>query len=134
MLCGPEEPDAAQQHQSSTPAEPQDATWGFATEAYEGDEWEGKDLVLGAIDRSSIDPDAYYLKEPKKALVLWVENRGEDPIVPMFTDPEDEEGLVTCRIELPIETGSGKLVAIGQGATRKKVLAASRIGLKLGGA
>jgi pSer/pThr/pTyr-binding forkhead associated (FHA) protein len=102
-----------------TPAN-EEITWGFGQDAFVGDEWVGKDLVLGLVDRSTIDPNEYYLKDPKKALELWFSNRGEDLEIKVQEDDDKNSVSYISRIELPIETGSGQLVAIGTGTSKKK--------------
>lgn len=97
-----------------------EVSWGFGEEAYEGDEWVGKDLVLGSIDRSTIDPLSFYLKDPRKVLTDWMKARGEDLIFSTQEEDDSEETNYLSRIELPIETGSGQLIAIGSGTSKKK--------------
>ncbi|KAI8904741.1 SMAD/FHA domain-containing protein [Gorgonomyces haynaldii] len=90
--------------------------WGFKEDAFDGDEWEGLDIEFGPIDRSEIPEDASYLQDPKKQLKQWIQNRGEE-YEPQFVE---KDGDCICRIELPVKTERGKLMAIGHGQNKKK--------------
>jgi pSer/pThr/pTyr-binding forkhead associated (FHA) protein len=92
-------------------------SWGFRQDAYVGDEWEGKDLQLGAIDRSTIPNDAFYLKDPRSVLKSWLEGRGEE--LAIRTSHEDDDQVIS-KIILPVTTIKGDLIAIGFGRNKKK--------------
>ncbi|KAL2917345.1 hypothetical protein HK105_203009 [Polyrhizophydium stewartii] len=101
------------------PPEDTGVTWGFAEDAYEGDEFAGKDIDMSAIDIASIDPNAFYFADPRKALRVWFESRGDEMA---FQYEEEGPGAMrtyTARIELPVETGMGTLSATGR-AGRKR--------------
>jgi pSer/pThr/pTyr-binding forkhead associated (FHA) protein len=101
VLQGPEE---AQPVVNAAPkAQPDEISWGMGgQDAFEGDEWAGKDLVLGMVDRSTIEEDAYYLKDPRKALTLWLENKGAELEIAIQEDEDAEASTFTARIELPV--------------------------------
>lgn len=79
-------------------------TWGFKEDAREDDDvdMEGE----GEEDPSRLlDEDAYYYKDPKKALKTWCEQRGFDMVFKF-----EEEGLGSSKcfvasIELEIDGG-----------------------------
>ena len=101
VLQGPQE---AQPVVKAAPkAQPDEISWGMGgQDAFEGDEWAGKDLVLGMVDRSTIEEDAFYLKEPRKALTLWLENKGAELEIAIQEDEDAEASTFTARIELPV--------------------------------
>lgn len=119
VLQGPQE-ESQEIQASETGHVDDEVTWGFGQDAFEGDEWEGKDLVLGAVDRTSINSDAFYMKEPKKILTTWLESRGTELEIKLIINDENDNSSFIARISLPIETGSGQLVAMGHGETKKK--------------
>lgn len=68
--------------------------------------------------RRAVDPDAYYHKDPKKALRNYLESKGY-----AYEFEVEEEGPghareYTARIRLPIETAMGPVY--GQATTGKK--------------
>ncbi|KAJ1334496.1 hypothetical protein BSLG_007651 [Batrachochytrium salamandrivorans] len=70
-------------------------TWGFAEDAYEGDEFAGQDIDMSSIDRSTIDPNAFYYSDPRKALRVWKRSAETDAALEACAKL-DKHGLLSC--------------------------------------
>lgn len=115
ILHGPERTEARNNRD-----ETQGISWGLKRDAYAGDEWTGKDLQIGAVDRSTIPSDAPYLSDPKQALTVWLRKENEKMNIKFSEDDDGDKISYIARIELPIETGQGPLLAIGFGSKKGK--------------
>ena len=82
------------------------------------DEDDMDDAVMDGSVRRTVDPDAYYRKDPKKALRHFMESKGYNC---EFETEESGPGHAreyTARIRLPIETTMGPIY--GEATTAKK--------------
>ncbi|KAL1916832.1 uncharacterized protein VTP21DRAFT_5536 [Calcarisporiella thermophila] len=83
-------------------------TWGMQEDAVEEPDF-------GELPEDmKVDENAYYHKDPKKALKHWLENRGYDL---EFEYEEEKQGVsrtYTARIQLPTEDHYGPIIATGQ--------------------
>ncbi|KAI8928068.1 hypothetical protein BC831DRAFT_450285 [Entophlyctis helioformis] len=110
---------AAASDSASEPQPSEEVTWGFREDAYDGDEFAGRDVDISKVDRASIDADAYYYADPRKALRVWFEARGYDM---EFQTEEEGHGVTRgfmARIELPVDTGMGTVYAVGHSSRKK---------------
>ncbi|KAG0330002.1 Kanadaptin, partial [Podila humilis] len=71
------------------------------------------DMMVDSGIRRTVDPDAYYHKDPKKALRHYLESKGYAYEFEMEESGPGHEREYTARIRLPIETSMGALYGIG---------------------
>ncbi|KAJ3314592.1 Kanadaptin [Boothiomyces sp. JEL0838] len=97
-----------------------EVSWGFKEDAYEGDEWGANSIHLEPIDRSLIDDNAYYYKDPKKSLKVFLDNNDAEMEI-TFTEDDDDEEPLKYIAKLEITGLQGPFEASGRG--KKKVSA-----------
>ncbi|CAI2174642.1 15706_t:CDS:10 [Funneliformis geosporum] len=122
ILLGPEEPqpELPEPKRISKPLsksiEESGVNWGFAEDA----EDEGEMNVSAAKESWKRDEDAYYYKDPKKALRNWLENRGYDLDFENEQEGPGHSRTFTARIRLPdVEDAYGPVYGTGSGSKRK---------------
>ncbi|GES86813.1 kanadaptin [Rhizophagus clarus] len=123
VLLGPEEsqpepPESIQISKSiSKPVEGNSSvTWGFAEDA----EDESEMNVTATKELWKLDENAYYYKDPKKALRNWLENRGYDMEFECEQEGPGHSRIFTARIRLPdVEDAYGPVYGLGNGSKRK---------------
>ncbi|KAJ3238032.1 Kanadaptin [Chytriomyces hyalinus] len=104
-------------------------SWGFAEDASNDDH---EDQGTGSIDyddedlaefaTSAVDEDAYYFKDPKKALRTWVESRGGATGELQFDFDEEGHGfskIFVATISLDLD-GGHVLKGVGRGSRKKE--------------
>ncbi|KAJ3324311.1 Kanadaptin [Boothiomyces sp. JEL0866] len=115
IFHGPEQ--EIQQHPAKI-AKPKEekieVTWGFKDDAYEGDEWGANSIHLEPIDRSLIDDNAYYYKDPKKSLKVFLDNNDAEMEITYIEDEEDDEPMKYIA-KLEITGLQGPFEASGRG-------------------
>ncbi|CAG8492183.1 2259_t:CDS:10 [Dentiscutata heterogama] len=118
VLLGPEE-EQTQQTIKPPPKptlETTGVTWGFAEDADD----EGEPLVAVAKESWKRDENAYYYKDPKKALRNWLENRGYDMEFESEQEGPGHARTFTSRIQLPdVEDAYGPVYGIGTGSKKR---------------
>ncbi|CAG8526260.1 22205_t:CDS:10 [Racocetra persica] len=120
VLLGPEEPQTQQtikpKPQSKPAPETTGVTWGFSEDA----EDENELLVAVAKESWKRDENAYYYKDPKKALRNWLENRGYDMEFESEQEGPGHARIFTSRIQLPdVEDAYGPVYGIGTGSKKR---------------
>ncbi|KAF8985424.1 Kanadaptin [Entomortierella lignicola] len=85
--------------------EEQEFNWGMPEDAVDDDDME--DAILDGSVRKAVDPDAYYRKDPKKALRNYLESKGYSCEFEVEEDGPGHAREYTARIRLPIETAMG---------------------------
>ncbi|KAF9929649.1 Kanadaptin [Linnemannia zychae] len=97
-------------------------SWGMAPDAVEEDDDDeyssGPHIDDPSKPRRAVDPDAFYRKDPKKALRHYLESRGYSCEFELEESGPGHAREYTARIRLPIETSMGPLY--GQATTGKK--------------
>ncbi|KAJ3330873.1 hypothetical protein HDU76_004639 [Blyttiomyces sp. JEL0837] len=132
ILGGPEEappepvkPVLKKQTQPVPTNESQDtgATWGFAEDAVDEDETRTQRELLDPNgedgDGDGVPDNAYYESDPKKALRVWCENRGQ---AMEFSIEEEGHGIskvYVAKVELSID-GSYTITGTGRGSRKKE--------------
>ncbi|KAF9433416.1 Kanadaptin [Entomortierella beljakovae] len=81
-------------------------SWGMREDAVE-EEDDDEDGMADSGMRRAVDPDAYYRKDPKKALRNYLEGRGYSCEYEVEEDGPGHAREYTARIRLPIETAMG---------------------------
>lgn len=76
------------------------------------------DALMDGSVRRPVDPDAYYRKDPKKALRNYLESKGYSCEFELEEEGPGHAREYTARIRLPIETSMGPVY--GQATTGKK--------------
>ncbi|PKY26559.1 hypothetical protein RhiirB3_513757 [Rhizophagus irregularis] len=120
VLLGPEEPQP-EPIQISKPilksvGENSSVTWGFAEDAEDENEMN----VAATKELWKRDENAYYYKDPKKALRNWLENRGYDMEFEIEQEGPGHSRTFTARIRLPdVEDAYGPVYGLGSGSKRK---------------
>ncbi|KAJ3300232.1 Kanadaptin [Borealophlyctis nickersoniae] len=94
-----------------------EVTWGFNEDAAEDDEYDASTMP---DDGGPLDDNAYYHADPKKALRVWLEQRGAELHFHVEEEGHGRNRGYVARVDLPIEIGIGTLSGIGR-STRKKV-------------
>ncbi|KAF9569181.1 Kanadaptin [Mortierella alpina] len=89
--------------------------WGMQEDAEDEDD---DDALMDGSVRRAVDPDAYYRKDPKKALRNYLESKGFSCEFEIEEDGPGHAREYTARIRLPIETSMGPVY--GQATTGKK--------------
>ncbi|KAG0266086.1 Kanadaptin [Mortierella polycephala] len=97
----------------------QGCNWGMQEDAEDAEDEDDMDEAItdGSV-RRTIDPDAYYRKDPKKALRNYLENKGYSCEFEVEEEGPGHAREYTARIRLPIETAMGPVY--GQATTGKK--------------
>ncbi|CAG8636958.1 3653_t:CDS:10 [Acaulospora morrowiae] len=117
LVLGPEEPQQQIIKPVSKPApETVEVTWGFAEDA----EDESELSITEAKESWKRDENAYYYKDPKKALRNWFENRGYDMEFESEQEGPGHARTFTSRIQLPdVEDAYGPVYGIGSGPKKR---------------
>ncbi|CAG8734909.1 39082_t:CDS:10, partial [Gigaspora margarita] len=118
VLLGPEEEQTQQTIEPPSKPAPETTgvTWGFAEDA----EDEGELVVAVAKESWKRDENAYYYKDPKKALRNWLENRGYDMEFESEQEGPGHAQIYTSRIQLPeVEDAYGPVYGTGTGSKRR---------------
>ncbi|CAG8446679.1 14238_t:CDS:10 [Gigaspora rosea] len=111
VLLGPEEEQTQQTIKPPSKPAPETTgvTWGFAEDA----EDEGELVVAVAKESWKRDENAYYYKDPKKALRNWLEFESEQ-------EGPGHAQIYTSRIQLPeVEDAYGPVYGIGTGSKKR---------------
>ncbi|KAG0211193.1 Kanadaptin [Mortierella sp. GBA30] len=95
--------------------EDEGCNWGMQEDAVDEDE---DDALMDGSVRRPVDPDAYYRKDPKKALRNYLESKGYSCEYEIEEEGPGHAREYTARIRLPIETSMGPVY--GQATTGKK--------------
>ncbi|KAF9985148.1 Kanadaptin [Mortierella antarctica] len=90
--------------------------WGMQEDAEDDDD--DDDAAIDGSVRRPVDPDAYYRKDPKKALRNYLESKGFNCEFEIEEEGPGHAREYTARIRLPIETSMGPVY--GQATTGKK--------------
>ncbi|KAF9167553.1 Kanadaptin [Mortierella sp. AD011] len=85
--------------------EEQEFNWGMPEDAVDEDDMD--DEMMDGSVRRAVDPDAYYRKDPKKALRNYLESRGYSCEFEVEEEGPGHAREYTARIRLPIETSMG---------------------------
>ncbi|KAF9961921.1 Kanadaptin [Mortierella alpina] len=102
--------------QKQTKDEDDGCNWGMQEDAEDDDDMD--DALMDGSVRRPVDPDAYYRKDPKKALRNYLESKGFSCEFEIEEDGPGHAREYTARIRLPIETSMGPVY--GQATTGKK--------------
>ncbi|KAJ3086969.1 Kanadaptin [Quaeritorhiza haematococci] len=134
IFQGPEEPEQPEVVVKPIPSKPptqiesSGVTWGFGEDATEDDtelpDDADEDTPDAPSNFSSLNPeetrDAYYYKDPKKALRTWFEIQGGEPEYEVEEEGHGRNREYVAKVELPIETSvGGVLHGIGRGSKKK---------------
>ncbi|KAG0056975.1 Kanadaptin [Gryganskiella cystojenkinii] len=90
--------------------------WGMQEDAMDDDDMD--DALMDGSVRRAVDPDAYYRKDPKKALRHYLESKGYGCEYETEESGPGHAREYTARIRLPIETTMGPIY--GEATTGKK--------------
>ncbi|KAJ3183511.1 Kanadaptin [Geranomyces variabilis] len=102
---------------SAQSAEPTEISWGFSEDATE--EETPDDIDMPETD-GPVDENAYYHADPRKALRIWLENRGAQMTFQVEEDGPGHDRTYTAKIELPVETGYGMaMTGVGTGGRKR---------------
>ncbi|KAF9968021.1 Kanadaptin [Mortierella alpina] len=101
--------------QKQTQGEDDGCNWGMQEDAEDEDD---EDAPMDGSVRRPVDPDAYYRKDPKKALRHYLESKGFSCEFEIEEEGPGHAREYTARIRLPIETSMGPVY--GQATTGKK--------------
>ncbi|KAF9914648.1 Kanadaptin [Lobosporangium transversale] len=86
--------------------EEEEFNWGMHEDAMDEDEMD-ESMENGSTQRRAVDPDAYYRKDPKKALRHYLENKGYSCDYEVEESGPGHAREYTARVRLPIETAMG---------------------------
>jgi len=84
----------------------------------EEDAEDAEDAIMDGSVRRAIDPEAYYRKDPKKALRHYLESKGYSCEFEIDEQGPGHAREYTARIRLPIDTTMGPVY--GEATTAKK--------------
>ncbi|KAI1303231.1 Kanadaptin [Mortierella claussenii] len=104
------------QRQEQEEEEDEGFNWGMQEDAVEDDE--ADESIMDGSVRKPVDPDAYYRKDPKKAIRNYLENKGYSCEYEVEEDGPGHAREYTARIRLPIETSMGPVY--GQATAGKR--------------
>ncbi|KAI8593557.1 hypothetical protein BDZ88DRAFT_492823 [Geranomyces variabilis] len=108
---------ARKSSESVQSAEPTEISWGFSEDATE--EETPDDIDMPETD-GPVDENAYYHADPRKALRIWLENRGAQMTFQVEEDGPGHDRTYTAKIELPVETGYGvAMTGVGTGGRKR---------------
>ncbi|KAF9359820.1 Kanadaptin [Mortierella sp. AD094] len=107
----------AQQREQEGEDEEQEFNWGIPEDAVDEDDMD-EEMMDGSV-RKAVDPDAYYRKDPKKALRNYLESRGYSCEFEVEEDGPGHAREYTARIRLPIETAMGPVYGQAVSGRRK---------------
>jgi dsRNA-specific ribonuclease len=82
------------------------------------DEEDAEEAAMDGSVRRTVDPDAYYRKDPKKALRHYLESKGYSCEYEIQEEGPGHAREYTARIRLPIDTTMGPVY--GEATTAKK--------------
>ncbi|KAF9115248.1 Kanadaptin [Mortierella sp. AM989] len=85
--------------------EEREVNWGMQEDAVEEDDMD--EALMDGSARKAVDPDAYYRKDPKKALRNYLESKGYSCEFEVEEDGPGHAREYTARVRLPIETSMG---------------------------
>ncbi|KAF9290475.1 Kanadaptin [Mortierella alpina] len=102
--------------QKQSKEEDDGCNWGMQEDAEDDDDMD--DALMDGSVRRPVDPDAYYRKDPKKALRNYLESKGYSCEFELEEEGPGHAREYTARIRLPIETSMGPVY--GQATTGKK--------------
>lgn len=67
----------------------------------------------------TLDENAYYYADPKKALRVWLEQRGSELEFKVEEEGHGRTKGYVAQVQLPVEIGFGALTGIGRGLRKK---------------
>ncbi|KAI9026893.1 hypothetical protein DFJ74DRAFT_704323 [Hyaloraphidium curvatum] len=118
VLSGEEAHEAAMARPAAaatTAEELHTVTWGFDEDAAEEGAGPGE---VGDGEAPEIDEDAYYVRDPRKALRVWTEERGLQMEFEHEEDGKSHEKVYMARVRLPLGE-HGSLVGVGTSSRKK---------------
>jgi hypothetical protein len=133
VLIGPdqeaEEPPAVPSQSKAAPSKPKtqstseaEVTWGFQEDAVEHFD----DENLGGEDSRDVDPNAYYQKDPRKALKHWMESRGMELEFEFEEEGRGVNKLFIAKVILDVAS-MDPIIATGSGSRKKEAEAAASL-------